>query len=176
MAELKGASLILPYLYLGGESAASDKEALQAAGVEVIVNCSNEIENEFPDDFTYMELDLEDTHNCNIKGHFDNVYEILKTVKEEKQKALVHCTSGKSMAPAIVASYMLNASAKADKHLPLKKALDFIHSKRPGSCPNDNFTKQLIELEVELYDDASMRVATGKKSSGHRRGKGKRGK
>merc|ERR1719223_1048381 len=150
-----------------------NKEALQEQGIEYIINCSCEdVDNFFPDDFKYTELAVEDDHEADAAEHFEDVYTLLKSVKEEKSAALVHCTLCKAVAPTFVLAYMMMASARADKYLPLQKAHAFLKSKEPGCDPtrNDNLMTQLIELEKELYDEATMSVSRG----GGGRGKGGR--
>lgn len=92
----------------------------------------------------------------------------------------------KSVAPTFVLAYMMMASSKAGKYLPLQKAHAFLKSKEPGADPtrNDHLMRQLIELESDLYDgETTMSVARsgggGGRSGGRggkRGGKGRRGK
>lgn len=184
LTTLSMASQILPYVFISdADFATDDKEAIKALGIETIINCCSEmVDNEFQEDFTYVNLEMDDTSDCDAAQYFQQVYEVLKDVKDKQSKALIHCTNCKSMAPAIMTAYMLIASQKADKYLPLKKALDHVHSKRVGSLPDDNLLRQLVDLEVELYEEASIKVVRpgggggGRRGGKGRGGKGKRGK
>jgi protein-tyrosine phosphatase len=133
----------------------------------------------FPEDFKYVAFPIEDVHDAEPNEHFEAAFEALSAVKENKEFALVHCTTGKNISPTIILAYMMMSSHKQDKHLPLAKAIQYVQSKAPGASPSPQFLSQLIDLEVELFEDASVKVP-GKRGTagrqGYTRGKGKRGK
>jgi protein-tyrosine phosphatase len=104
---------------------------------------------------------------------------VLAAVKERQGVALIHCTTGKNISPTLLLAYMLLSAKKQDKHLPLLKAIQFVQSKAPGSNPSEQFLEQLVDLEVELFEDASVKIkgrGGGGRGRGGRGGKGKRGK
>mmetsp|Transcript_23596 Transcript_23596/g.26205 ORF Transcript_23596/g.26205 Transcript_23596/m.26205 type:complete len:192 (-) Transcript_23596:40-615(-) len=182
---IRGLVRVLPYLYLGNANAASNEEALQGQGITHIINLSSEdVDNFFEDEgdegkgeFTYTNLHIKETHDGDAAQHFDELYDIILKIKDDKEKVLVHCTDGKSVSATVVYAYMMMASSKKNKHLPLVKAMDFVMGKEPGAQPRENFMIQLIALETKLYGEASMRVKPAKKQGrkGHKRGKGRRG-
>jgi hypothetical protein len=110
-------------------------------------------------------------------------------VKESKGNVLVHCTTGKNIAPTIILAYMMMSSKTQNKHLPLAAALKYIKGKCISAQPIDQFLMQLVELEIELYDEPSMKIkgmksgvggggsraGVGRGGRGGRGGKGKRG-
>jgi hypothetical protein len=177
---IKGIYKILPYLYLGNGDVASEKEELQRLGIKVILNCqSDDVDNFFENDgiFEYHSFHAEDAHDTNIAQFFDRAYEILSKVKEDKSIILVHDGTGKNVAPTIILSYMLKSSKNQDKHLPLAAAIKFVQGKAISAQPIDEFLAQLVDLEVELYDDASVQVKGRNKyggTKGARGGKSKR--
>lgn len=127
----------------------------------------------------YVSFHIEDDHEADATEHFETVYETLAQAKSDKGKVLMHCTDGKSVGPTMMVAYMMMASQRQDKKLPLVKALDFVMSKEPYIQPNRNFMKQLIELEKDLYDEVSVKLKSDRARGGkpqHQRGKGKRGK
>jgi protein-tyrosine phosphatase len=178
---------LLNYLYSGTVNVAcEDKLVLERIGITHIINCVGaDYECEFPDDFKYTELELEDNHLSDAAACFDDVFTLLQDVKAKGGKCLVHCENGKSIAPTICIAYMLMASAKAKKHLPLAAALQHCKRKEPGIKPNDNFMRQLMALEKELYGENSVKLPSrhggggrgGRRRGGKGRGgKGRRGK
>jgi len=187
--EIRGLWRVLPYLYIGIAEAADNKDELKRLGITTIVNCTDEVENAHPDDFKYVNYELDDTHEADASEHFDNLYEILAGVKEAKEKALIHCTDASSNSPTLAIAFMMMASSKAQKHLPLDKALKFIQGIEPGCRPEEHFLYQLSDLEKNLYGETSLRLksrggggmgagakAKGRSMRGGGRGKGKRGK
>jgi len=183
---LRGMHLILPYLYMSdADAACTDKAELQRLNIKKIVNCSSsEVDSLFPEDFSYLELSLEDRHDAEPSKHFNEVFDLISSVKDsdKHEKALVFDVNGKNIAPTLVLAYMMMSAKKHDKHLPLAQAIKFVQSKAPGSNPSPQFLAQLVELEVELFEDASVKVrgvggsGGGSRGRGGRGGKGKRGK
>jgi hypothetical protein len=176
---VKGIYQVLPYLWIGNaDVATSEKDELKRLKITDILNCASEdVDNFWPDDFKYHSFPLEDTHDCSAAEYFDKAYDIISGVKDSSTRIFVHCTSGHNIAPTIVLSYMLKSSKNQNKHLPLSQALKYIAGKAPGAEPENQFLSDLIDLEVELFEDAS--VNKGRKSGGrggYSRGKGKRGK
>ena len=53
---------------------------------------------------------------------------------------------------------MLKSAHKSNKYLPLIKAYEFVAGHFPGVSPNDNFMTQLIRLEKQLFDSASIQL------------------
>ncbi len=47
------------------------------AGVKYIINCASEdVDNFFPEDFSYTEFPIEDLHDAEPSEHFDAFYEV----------------------------------------------------------------------------------------------------
>ncbi len=138
-----------------------------------------------------------------MAGYFEDIYEIVKECKETGQRVLIFDESARSISPTIIIAYMMLASRRQEKYLPLSKALPHVQGKEPSVSPNDGFMRQLITLEEQLYEKVSMRIRgdgggrggrtgggggggtrTGKPGArtatrgkaAHMRGKGKRGK
>jgi len=184
--KIKGLIQVLPYLYLGGQSAAQNKDELKAQGITHIMNCvSEEIENHFPQDFRYTSYPLVDEHDANPSQYFDEAYEVLSKIKASNtQRILVHCTTGHCVSATIVLAYMLMSSRNQEKHLPLAKALEFLSGKEPAIKVSDDFLVELVALEKDLYDTVSIKLKRpgggrgggGGGKRGHPRGKGRRGK
>jgi hypothetical protein len=91
---------------------------------------------------------------------------------------LIFDVTGKNVSPTLLLAYMMMSAKKQEKHLPLAQAIKFVQAKAPGANPSEQFLAQLVELEVELFEDASVKVRgmrTGNSRDG-RGGKGRRGK
>jgi hypothetical protein len=177
--KIRGLARILPYLYLGGAVAAHEKEELERLQITKIINCcSEEVENGYPEDFKYTNVPLTDGHKCDISEYFESVFDVIKTCKDEKTRCLIHCQDGKGLSASMVLAYMMMASHRGNKYLPLQKAMDHVNSKMVGIKPNEGFLGRLIKLEKSLFDSASVSMGPSSrgKSKGHRRGKGRRGK
>ena len=170
---------MLPYLYMGDGDAAMNRDELKRLNVSIVINAASEdVDSMYPDDFTYTEFPIEDLHDATPSRHFNDTYDALSAVKEQQRVALIHDTTGKNISPTLVLAYMMLSAKRQDKHLPLSQALKFVQGKAPGAQPSEQFMEQLVELEVELFEDASIKIR-GRGSGrgrGGRGGKGKRGK
>ena len=74
-------------------------------------------------------------------------------MKDDNEKIVLLDPDIKILGPFITAAYMLNASAKQDKVLPLKQAFKHLQTKEPGIKRLEDhpvFCLHLIDLEVKL--------------------------
>lgn len=179
---VRGMYQILPYCYMGdADSACTNKDELKRLGITHIINAASEdVDNMFPEDFAYTAFPLEDRHDAEPNAHFNETFDVLNAVKESNgsKKALIFDVTGKNVSPTLLLAYMMMSAKKQEKHLPLAQAIKFVQAKAPGSNPSEQFLAQLVELEVELFEDASVKVRgmrSGNSRDG-RGGKGRRGK
>ena len=176
--------MILPYLYIGDADAACNSAELKRLGIRKILNCASEdVDSMFTEDadFSYTEFPIEDKHTGQPSQYFRDAFNVLSEVRDNKSVALVHCTTGKNIAPTIVLAHMMLSAASKEKHLSLAAALKHVKERAINAQPTDQFLEQLVELEVELFEDASVKVKRsvpggGRGGRGGRGGKGKRGK
>ena len=179
---IKGLYQVLPYVYLGDANAALNRDELKRLNISAVINAaSSDVDSMFPEDFTYTEFPIEDKHDALPSAHFNACYDALSAVKEQRAVALIHCTTGKNISPTLLLAYMLLSAKRQDKHLPLLQAINFVQGRAPGSNPSEQFLAQLVDLEVELFEEASVKVkgagrGGGGRGRGGRGGKGKRGK
>ena len=52
---------IFEKLYIGGKKAATNKERLKDLGIRYILNVTCQLENQFPEDFEYKQISIQDT-------------------------------------------------------------------------------------------------------------------
>lgn len=131
---------IIPGLYLGAASDAAQKKELQKLGITHILSCAKELPPLYPDDFTYMHLNLEDRDWENIERYFD-ISRIFIKQGLKRGNILVHCMAGVSRSTTIVAAYLMSNNG-----LSVQTALKHIKTKRPRINPNQGFIQQLHRL------------------------------
>lgn len=174
---------ILPYLFIGDKNVAAQEKDFKAKGITDILNlASGSVPCFFEDNeaYSYKNYSIEDPEDEDldeevsqelINKTFEEIYELIKEVKESNtpaaagdaaavavkpRKILVHCVDGGSVTGMVVVAYMLLASKRQNKNLTLEKAYDFIRGKDPLAEICEPFIEVLIELEVELYGQASI--------------------
>eukprot|EP00731_Ephydatia_muelleri_P023353 Em0015g936a len=142
LGQLEKPSKICDYLYLGSEWNAANLEELKKLGIGYIVNVTREIDNFYPEVFTYFNVRLYDLPDSELMKHWDKTYQFIKTAKEKGSRILVHCKMGISRSAATVVAYKMK-----EYQLTLDDALAYVKSKRSCINPNDGFIQQLRAYE-----------------------------
>ncbi|XP_044061299.1 protein phosphatase Slingshot homolog 3 [Siniperca chuatsi] len=138
MAQMDKPSKIFDYLYLGSEWNAANFEELQKNNVGYILNVTREIDNFFPESFTYMNIRVYDVEATDLLPHWTDTYNFINTARKSGQAVLVHCKMGVSRSASTVIAY-----AMKQQHWPLDVALAYVRDRRSIIKPNEGFMKQL---------------------------------
>ena len=136
---------IIPHLFIGSIGSASNLKQLQNYKITHILCCAKGIKNFFPDNFTYLNLEILDSENINIKQHFQESYKFIDDAIKNNGNVLVHCHAGISRSSTIVIAYIMKS-----QKMSFDKVLDLMKAKRDKVKPNDGFIQQLKEYEKEL--------------------------
>ncbi|XP_038848940.1 protein phosphatase Slingshot homolog 3 [Salvelinus namaycush] len=138
MAQMDKPSKIFDYLFLGSEWNAANFEELQKNNVGYILNVTREIDNFFPESFSYMNIRVYDVEATDLLSHWKDTYSFINTARQSGQAVLVHCKMGVSRSGSTVVAY-----AMKQQRWPLEVALSYVTERRPIVHPNDGFMKQL---------------------------------
>lgn len=138
MAQMDNPSKIFDYLYLGSEWNAANFEELQKNNVGYILNVTREIDNFFPESFTYMNIRVYDVEATDLLSHWPNTYNFINTARKSGQSVLVHCKMGISRSASTVIAY-----AMKQQQWTLDAALAYVRERRSIIKPNEGFMKQL---------------------------------
>eukprot|EP01122_Echinamoeba_exundans_P016727 TRINITY_DN8574_c0_g1_i1.p1 TRINITY_DN8574_c0_g1~~TRINITY_DN8574_c0_g1_i1.p1 ORF type:complete len:216 (-),score=16.47 TRINITY_DN8574_c0_g1_i1:34-660(-) len=142
---------IVSHLFLGSWRSSRMLDRLLDLKVGLIVNCAAELENNYPDAFEYVHLELRDVPTATMS----TMYQYLASKEMSKyissgQSVLVHCQAGVSRSVAIILCYLME-----HQKMRLKDALALVQEKRPNACPNHGFFSQLQALESQLFGEVS---------------------
>ncbi|XP_066505549.1 protein phosphatase Slingshot homolog 3 isoform X2 [Hoplias malabaricus] len=138
MAQMDKPSKILDYLYLGSEWNAANFDELQKNNVGYILNVTREIDNFFPESFTYMNIRVYDVEATDLLSHWNNTYMFINEARKSGQTVLVHCKMGVSRSASTVIAFLMKQQG-----WPLEHALNHVRERRPIVQPNEGFLKQL---------------------------------
>uniref|UniRef100_K1QNW8 Dual specificity protein phosphatase 4 n=1 Tax=Magallana gigas TaxID=29159 RepID=K1QNW8_MAGGI len=136
---------ILPFMYLGNFQDASNLELLHRLGITSLMNVSTKCKNLFEDQFSYMNIPVDDNPNADLAAWFPESNAFIDTVRENHGKVLVHCQAGVSRSATICLAYLMY-TAKVG----LETAFEHIKSRRSVISPNLNFMRQLENYEKEI--------------------------
>nr|CAB3262627.1 uncharacterized protein LOC100180990 [Phallusia mammillata] len=142
LGQMDCSSKILDYLYLGSEWNASNFDELEELGITHILNVTLEVDNFFPDDFTYKNIRLYDIEESDLLPHWNITWKFVNEARRAGGKCLVHCKMGISRSGATVAAYLMK-----EKQWTKTAALQFVQKCRSIVNPNPSFLKQLDEYE-----------------------------
>ncbi|KAK1904718.1 Protein phosphatase Slingshot like [Dissostichus eleginoides] len=138
MAQMDNPSKIFDFLYLGSEWNAANFEELQKNNVGYILNVTREIDNFFPESFTYMNIRVYDVEASDLLPHWTDTFNFINTARDSGQAVLVHCKMGVSRSASTVMAY-----AMKEHHWSLEMALDYVRDRRSIAKPNEGFMRQL---------------------------------
>ncbi|KAJ8269386.1 hypothetical protein COCON_G00119930 [Conger conger] len=122
----------------GSEWNAANFEELQKNNVGYILNITMEIDNFFPDSFTYMNIRVYDVESTDLLSHWNTTYNFINEARLSGQAVLVHCKMGVSRSASTVLAY-----AMKQQQWPLDYALAHVKERRHVIKPNEGFMKQL---------------------------------
>ncbi|XP_077133113.1 dual specificity protein phosphatase 12 isoform X2 [Ranitomeya variabilis] len=134
---------VLPGLYIGSVSAATDVPSLQGAGISHILTVDSTEQCDLQGSFQKKFIHLLDDSSADLLSHLPECLQFLKdALKYPGSCALVHCHAGVSRSAAVIAAYMMNTTRctfdEAYQTLQLKKSDIKIH---------DEFVNQLAIFE-----------------------------
>ena len=133
---------IIPHLFLGSIGSASNLKQLQNFKITHIICCAKGVQNFFPDNFKYLNINLLDSQTEPIKKHFEESNKFIDDAIQNKGNVLIHCHAGISRSSSILIAYIMKT-----QKMSLDKVLELIRAKRDKVKPNDGFIEQLKEYE-----------------------------
>ncbi|XP_043828487.1 protein phosphatase Slingshot homolog 3 isoform X2 [Dromiciops gliroides] len=138
MAQQDRASHIFPHLYLGSEWNAANLDELRRNQVSHILNVAREIDNFYPELFTYLNVRLWDEETEQLLPHWKETHRFIEAARAQGSRVLVHCKMGVSRSAATVMAY-----AMKQYNWSLEQALHHVQELRPIVRPNPGFLRQL---------------------------------
>ncbi|XP_054647782.1 protein phosphatase Slingshot homolog isoform X2 [Dunckerocampus dactyliophorus] len=169
MAQMDKPSKIFDYLYLGSEWNAANFEELQKNNVGYILNVTREIDNFFPESFTYMNIRVYDVEATDLLSHWTDTYNFINTARKSGQAVLVHCKMGVSRSASTVIAY-----AMKQQRWSLDVALAYVRDRRSIIKPNEGFTKQLQTYHGILHASQQRHSLLWRRKSKDQRQKSER--
>lgn len=138
---------VIGNIYIGPDNSALDSTKLKSLGMTHILVAGNHLHCRFPEEFTYMKLDIDDSLEEDILRVIDRSMEFIHSVNNQnKGNILVHCASGISRSASLMIAYLMRHTDMKT----LEDAYNFLHMKRSKIHPNTNFIRQLKQYEDML--------------------------
>ena len=138
-------------IYLGGYRCATDLNTLVSLNITRIIICGSGLKQCFPEQVNYLQFEIEDEVDQDLRCHFQEAYDFISTAKDN---VLVHCHAGISRSATIVLSYLMR-----HKSITFAEASEFLATKRKCIRPNSGFVKQLEKYENEILNSGLQNIA-----------------
>jgi protein-tyrosine phosphatase len=142
---------ILPGVFLGDWSDATDVEKLKRLDIGAVLNVADftgetlRLYDKYLPDIKYGGLPIEDCPSFPIERFLMHTNRFIHTAVRDGRRILVHCQAGISRSVAVLIAYMVCVRGW---HVGL--ALRHIQSLRPQAGPNLGFMRALDRLECRL--------------------------
>ena len=126
---------IFSSVYLGNLDGSKLKDLLKEVNVTHILNCSKHSACIFPNNFDYLELNIDDMkEDEDITKYFEISFRFIKNSKT----TFIYCLSGDNVSPAILIGFLMWVNK-----LSYDEAFKIIKEKRESVFPYESFIKQL---------------------------------
>jgi dual specificity phosphatase 12 len=138
-------------LFISDFSTASNKQALQAAGITHVLSAVG-FEAPHPKDFKYLILHIDDAPSEDLMQHFPKCIAFIEEARSSGGKVLIHCAAGISRSSTVAIAYLM-----LSKKLTVADALKMVAQARSIICPNYGFKRQLDlwhEMNYNLEGDS----------------------
>ncbi len=100
-------NLIMDNLYLGHKTDAQNIILLKEKGIKHILTVTFQVDCEFPNDFNYKQIKVEDARYKLILPFIPEGVEFIEQALEAKEPILVHCIEGKSRSASMIVAYLI---------------------------------------------------------------------
>lgn len=138
---------VLPNLLLGPFLVSKSLETLNELGITHIL-CIRDVKEafsvraRFPQNFTYLELDVQDNEDQNLIRVYPQARDFILGALAAGGRVLVHCNGGISLSPAFVIMFVME-----QYQMTSEQAIQLVQNKRYCISPNGGFMSQIKEYE-----------------------------
>lgn len=138
-------------LYLGDIIDANNEKFIIDNNVTTIICTAKEGKINNTKNIGVYYFDIDDSVVFNLYEYFDFITKLIDERMEHKGSVIVNCICGISRSSTIVIAYLMKYC-----DLILKIALKEVHHVRPYILPNENFIRQLLKYENEIFGKNSV--------------------
>ncbi|KAG9471234.1 hypothetical protein GDO78_015412 [Eleutherodactylus coqui] len=148
---------VLPGLYIGSASDATDVQCLQGAGITHILTIDSTEQKDLADSFQKKFIHLLDDPSADLLSCLPDCLQFLKDALEKSGTCvLVHCHAGVSRSAAVITAYMMNTT-----RCTFEEAYQRLQDRKSDIKINEEFVNQLALFE-EMGCDVDISSASYK--------------
>ena len=135
----------LLFCFPGSQDVAANWDILEKYKVTHILNVATWVNNSFPKNIKYKNLNIMDTVDFHILPYFDVAFPFIDEGRREGC-VLVHCNAGISRAATFSIGYLMKTEG-----MTFLEAFKHVKEKRPSAWPNSGFKVQLETYGERLH-------------------------
>lgn len=144
---------VLPFLFVGSQTAAEDIGLLDRHGVTYVLNVSDRNLDgvvTYPEHFARLHIPLSDFGHSSLGDVLTDCFTFINEARDCNTKALVHCQIGVNRSASVTIAYLM-------KHLPcdLLTSCQKVKKQRSIVFPVDAYLTQLLAYELTLQPSNS---------------------
>jgi len=147
-------SEILPGLYVGTYSQSCDHAMLRRKGIRYLL-CVKGSSRVPPREFEMHHAPLSDFGRTDLEDMFEEAFPFIQKAEAERAGILIFCSQGVNRAPTTAIGYLMFS-----RQWSLKKAYEYVQSKRPRASPHEKYFEQLTAYELRLMGTNSYDEST----------------
>lgn len=151
------ASEITSRLFVGDLASASNNDAMKQQGITHIVSVINGAFEQFPNDFEYKIIHINDDPWVDIEKYFDTSNSFIdEALRKTNTKVMIHCQRGVSRSVTLLLAYMIYKQnqtkpiTNVDIEETVIRILTEVQVHRPIAEPNTGFMESLREYICRL--------------------------
>jgi len=145
-------AMVTPYLYLAAATALSPN-TLEERGVSLVINMTRELPILPVDGASSIRVEVEDNPQTDLLSHFESLCCLIREERERGGVVLVHCVAGVSRSASLCLAYLVK------HYCSLNQAWRHVKTIRPWVRPNHSFMAQLVEWEVIVRPETTIRTS-----------------
>ncbi|KPA82266.1 putative dual specificity protein phosphatase [Leptomonas pyrrhocoris] len=141
---------IIPYLFCGSLRSAQSQMVYRKLNISYLLTVGRQLVPVPPEGGTHKVIVVDDIPGADIRTSFREAVGFIEESQQKKSGCLVHCFAGLSRSATTVIAYLMMR-----KNMRLDEAYLVAKKGRPAILPNKGFFDQLVELDHELFPDAT---------------------
>lgn len=141
---------IVPYLYCGSLRSAQSQMVYRKLDISYLLTVGRQLVPVPPEGGKHKVIVVDDIPGADIRTSFKEAVDFIEESQKKKSGCLVHCFAGLSRSATTVIAYLM-----MKKNMRLDEAYLVAKKGRPAILPNKGFFDQLVDLDRELFPDAT---------------------
>lgn len=145
--EVFDADEVYPGIYVGDLWSSLNRKKLKDNGITHILSILNGCTENYPDDFQYKIIHINDDRWVKISDYFEETNKFIRSALEDGGKVLIHCSRGVSRSASAATAFIMDRDGTE-----IDDIIEKMRESRSKINPNPGFRAQLKEYKEGLKE------------------------